>query len=111
MKILIVIGVAVAFKNLLHYLLDDESKSSSGVDTDSSERSSSLRIFQKEDLVNSKQLLLAVLGNLSSPNCLEFLDRDLQVTFFFAGNVYDVSKGEKHYKPGGSYDFFVGKSL
>jgi hypothetical protein len=25
------------------------------------------------------------------------------------GKVYDVSTGAKHYQPGGSYDFFVGK--
>lgn len=27
------------------------------------------------------------------------------------GSVYDVSKGIKHYGPGGTYNFFVGKTF
>lgn len=82
MKIFIVIIIAMVFKNFLHFLLDDDTKQQAQQEpTDSSK----LRVFKPDELVNSKQLLLAILGS-----------------------VYDVSKGEKHYKPGGSYDFFVG---
>lgn len=52
------------------------------------------RLFTSDELAqydgeaNSKGLYLAILGK-----------------------VYDVSKGKKHYGPGGSYHFFVGKSI
>lgn len=72
MKILFVILVAVAFKNLLHYLLDEEkvteSSPSNGGDAASKSGSSSkIRVFTKEEIANSKdKLLLAILGNFQA---------------------------------------------
>jgi hypothetical protein len=34
---------------------------------------------------------------------------DKKIYLGFLGNVYDVSKGDKYYASGGSYDFFAGK--
>ena len=34
---------------------------------------------------------------------------DKKIYLGFLGNVYDVSKGDKYYAPGGSYNFFAGK--
>lgn len=51
----------------------------------------SIRLFTVEELtqfdgIHNNQLFLSILGS-----------------------VYDVSKGTKHYGPGGSYNYFVGK--
>lgn len=51
----------------------------------------SIRLFTVEELtqfdgIHNKQLFLSILGS-----------------------VYDVSKGMKHYGPGGTYNYFVGK--
>lgn len=51
----------------------------------------SIRLFSVENLaafdgIQNKQLYLSILGS-----------------------VYDVSKGLKHYGPGGTYNFFVGE--
>lgn len=53
----------------------------------------SIRLFTVEELtqfdgIHNKQLFLSILGS-----------------------VYDVSKGAKHYGPGGSYNYFVGKKI
>ena len=54
------------------------------------ETSEKIKIFTKDELKNSKLI-------------------DEKLYLGILGNVYDVSKGAKHYGPGGSYDFFVGK--
>ena len=54
------------------------------------ETSEKIKIFTKDELKNSKSI-------------------DEKLYLGILGNVYDVSKGAKHYGPGGSYDFFVGK--
>lgn len=52
-----------------------------------------IRLFTMEELtqfdgIHNEQLFLSILGS-----------------------VYDVSKGAKHYGPGGSYNYFVGKEI
>ena len=104
--------------------------SSSSSSSSSSDAKSSIVVFTPDQLNSDKNvLLLALLGQsidaLCSFKCCsqpEEKDEDLTLensffsffTFFYSffllkGRVYDVTKGAKHYGPGGSYQFFVGK--
>lgn len=60
-------------------------------DFDDQEPANEFRLLTVEELtqfdgIHNKQLFLSILGS-----------------------VYDVSKGMKHYGPGGTYNYFVGK--
>lgn len=69
----------------------DETESPSSVRHQSTSVDDSIRLFTVEELtqfdgIHNKDLFLSILGS-----------------------VYDVSKGAKHYGPGGTYNYFVGK--
>jgi hypothetical protein len=95
-KALFVIAVAFAFNKLLKFFLDEPAVSvplqspAASADTVAAMKNVQATLLmtaaQLSEKCNDKSLYLAVLGN-----------------------VYDVSKGDKHYKPGGSYAFFVGR--
>jgi hypothetical protein len=86
-RVVIVITTAFIFKNLLHYFLD-EPKTSETDSTSKLHSDAKILLTAKElsEKSNDNELFLAILGS-----------------------VYDVSSGAKHYKPGGSYHFFLGK--
>jgi hypothetical protein len=81
--ILVTIGsLARLFLDFYLQEIKIESESKSGNDDN-------FKVFKVKDLKNdNNEIYLALLGS-----------------------VYDVSKGAKHYKPGGSYEFFAGLSL
>lgn len=74
-KILIVIGVAVAFKNLLHFLLDKpEDKQQAADDSTSTQHSTkALRIFTVDELSSPDKLYLAILGTFIVDPLLQML--------------------------------------
>jgi hypothetical protein len=91
LKVLFVIIVAYLFKNILDYLRTEiENEKTSSSSSSSAQETSLPRVLTQTEfdelVADTSKLHLAILGS-----------------------VYDVSKGEKHYKPGGSYDFFVGR--
>jgi predicted heme/steroid binding protein len=79
-QLLTVIGTAIVFNLLLNYYLGSRNT------IKTSSKTFTLEWLEKQGTKDNKNLYLAVLGK-----------------------IYDVSKGAKHYEPGGSYDFFVGK--
>lgn len=79
-NVVLVIAVAFITKNILIYLFGESKKEE--------EIKNQVRVFSADELkkmTNGKELYLSILGS-----------------------VYDVSKGAKHYAPGGSYSFFSG---
>lgn len=76
------------FKPYRQLILDNIPSSISGRATSSSSKS---KLFTKEELSQYK-------GTDGSPVYLAVL-----------GHVFDVTKGKKHYGPGGGYEFFAGK--
>lgn len=81
-KIVFVIGVALITKKLLHHFFDDQQSTVTDIPTE--------KIFTLAELRASKY------------------DKDGPLLLGILGKVYDVSTGHRYYKPGGSYDFFVG---
>jgi hypothetical protein len=88
-KALFVIAVAFLVNKCLKYFLDGPPQPQTAQAPKGAETEAKKALFTPEQLrekCNDNDLFLAILGS-----------------------VYDVSKGGKHYKKGGSYDFFVGR--
>lgn len=86
--ILCCVITAVLWPNLRkHFVTElEEFQASSQVNPDDDIRLMTVEELTQFDGVHNKQLFLSILGS-----------------------VYDVSKGIKHYGPGGTYNYFVGK--
>lgn len=88
----IVIVVLIAILANYIYRIYDEKVDEKNENLEDANIEDSIKIFTHEELKETKnqkdKLYLAILGK-----------------------VYDVTAGAKHYGPGGSYEFFVGKYL
>lgn len=78
----IILAVALLTKNLLNYLFP--------FDNDNTDDERPLTVFPKDFFTTRPA-------------------DDKNIYLGFLGNVYDVTKGDKFYAPGGSYSFFAGK--
>ena len=84
LKNIVTVILLAILANYIYYLYKDYTNAEN-----ESTEAKNIRIFSYKELIETKnqkdRLYLAILGK-----------------------VYDVTKGGKHYAPGGSYDFFVG---